>query len=85
MAVLIPDLWSRRVRPRRLRVAAAVSPEQVREAHDRLAAELDALLAQGVLLDPVALARLRAAIDAALPAAEAYERRLAVLAGDPAA
>jgi hypothetical protein len=46
-------------------------------AHEWLAAELDALLGSGVLLDPVALRRLRATVDAVLPAAEAYERHVA--------
>ena len=46
-------------------------------AHERLAAELDALLGTGVLLDPDALRRLRATVDAVLPAAEAYEGHVA--------
>jgi hypothetical protein len=50
--------------------------DDVAEAHQRLASELDALLGGGVLLDPAALRRLRATVDAVMPAAEAYERRI---------
>lgn len=77
MASLISAFCGRRVRLRRPRPAGPVSEAELRAAHDRLETELDALLAHGVLLDPVALSRLRAAIDEALPAAAAYERQLA--------
>lgn len=49
---------------------------EARMAHERLAAELDALLGGGVLLDPAGLRRLRATVDAVLSAAEAYERHV---------
>lgn len=39
-----------------------------------LEAELDAVQAGGLVLDPAGLRRLRAVIDRALPVADAYER-----------
>lgn len=51
--------------------------EEAAAAHDRLAAELDALAGSGVLLDPTALRRLRTTVEVVLPAAEAYERYVA--------
>lgn len=51
--------------------------EEAATAHDRLAAELDALAGSGVLLDPTALRRLRTTVDMVLPAAEAYEQYVA--------
>lgn len=50
--------------------------QRFKAAHDELTARLDELLGSGVLLDPEALRTLRAAVDAALPVAEAYERYL---------
>ena len=55
-----------------VRVRAAVM-------HRRLEEELDALVASGVLLDPAALARLRALLDEAMPTAVAYADHLADL------
>lgn len=42
-----------------------------------LEAELDAVQAGGLLLDPGALRRLRAVVDRALPVAEEYEQHVA--------
>lgn len=45
-------------------------------AREQLAARLDELGGGALLLDPAALRRLRAAVDAAIPLAEDYARQL---------
>lgn len=53
--------------------------------HHRLASELDELTAGGILLDAIALRRLRDLLDEAIPVADAYAERVAGLLNDAVA
>lgn len=64
---------------------ATVDLAQVRRAHEGLEGALDEFMGSGVLLDPDRLRSLRARLDEAIPAAEAYAAMTVEPVGEPAA